>query len=84
VRWPPAWVLVNCSSSAVAGHSPDSNDVSTEAEGSPLLRSDSGKRLVVWKVWRLAIVLQLLVVTICKWPVNPVSNPHPVCWHSCK
>jgi hypothetical protein len=58
---------------------PDSNDVSTEAEESPLLRSVTGKRLakadceglacavVIYKVWRLAIVLYVLVGTICKW-----------------
>jgi hypothetical protein len=46
VRWPPAWKLVNWSNSAVVGYSPDSNDVSTEAEKSRLLRSVTGKRLV--------------------------------------
>jgi hypothetical protein len=32
--------------SSVAGYSPDSNDVSTKAEESPLLRSVTRKRLV--------------------------------------
>jgi hypothetical protein len=45
VRWPPAWELVNWSNSVVVGY-PGSNDVSTEAEESPLLRSVTGKRLV--------------------------------------
>jgi hypothetical protein len=39
VRWPPAWELVNWSKSSVVGYSPDSNDVSTVAEESALLRS---------------------------------------------
>jgi hypothetical protein len=45
------------------GYSPDSNDVSTEAEECALLRSVTGKRLVeecaavICKVWILAIVL---------------------------
>jgi hypothetical protein len=46
VRWPPAWKLDNVSKSSVAGDSPDSNDVSTEAEESPLLEAVMGKRLV--------------------------------------
>jgi hypothetical protein len=33
--------------SLVAGYSPDSNDVSTEADESPLLRSVTRKRLVI-------------------------------------
>jgi hypothetical protein len=37
---------VSQSNSAVVGYSPDNNDVSTEAEESPLLRSVTGKRLV--------------------------------------
>jgi hypothetical protein len=53
----------------VAGYSPDSNDVSTEAEESQLLRPVTGKRLmkaewedlacdlVICKVWRLAMAL---------------------------
>jgi hypothetical protein len=44
--WPPAWELVNWSKSSFVGHSPDSNDVSTETEESQLLRSGTGKRLV--------------------------------------
>jgi hypothetical protein len=30
---------------------------------------------VICEVWKLAEVLQLLVVTICKWSINPVQNP---------
>jgi hypothetical protein len=68
VRRPPAWKLVNWSST-IMEYSPDSNDVSTEAEESPLLRSVNGNRLVkadreglacgvaICKLWRLAIVL---------------------------
>jgi hypothetical protein len=90
VRWPPAWELVNWSNRAVMRYSPDINDVSAEAEDSPLLRSVTGKRLmkadledlafvvVIYKAWRLAIVLYLLVGTICKWSINLISNPNPV------
>jgi hypothetical protein len=46
VRWPPAWELVNWSNSAIVGYSPDSNDVTTEAEEFSLLMSVTGKRLV--------------------------------------
>jgi hypothetical protein len=46
VRWPPAWMLVIWSMGSVAEYSPDSTDVSTETEESPLLRSVTGKRLV--------------------------------------
>jgi hypothetical protein len=46
VKWPPAWEFVNWSKNSVMGYSTDSNDVSTEAEESPLLRSVTGKRLV--------------------------------------
>jgi hypothetical protein len=55
----------------------DSNDVNTEAEEFPLLRSVTGKRLVkagwegvvyavvIYKLWRLAIASQFLVVIKC-------------------
>jgi hypothetical protein len=46
VRWPPAWELVNWSNGSVVGYLPDSNDMSTEAEESPLLRSITRKQLV--------------------------------------
>jgi hypothetical protein len=46
VRWPLAWELVNWNNSSVVGHSPDSNDVITEVEDSPLLRSITSKQLV--------------------------------------
>jgi hypothetical protein len=29
-----------------------------------------------------AIALELLVVTICKIVINPITNPDPVCIHS--
>jgi hypothetical protein len=38
--------LVNRSNSSVVGYLPDSNEVSTKVEESPLLRSFTGKRLV--------------------------------------
>jgi hypothetical protein len=62
-------MAVNCSKSSVVGYSTDDNDVSTESEESPLLRSVTGKRLikadcegsvcavVICKVWRIAIAL---------------------------
>jgi hypothetical protein len=80
------WELVNWSNSAVVGYLLDSNDVSTETEESLLLRSVTGKRLVkadweglacavvICNVWRLVIALQLLVVTIGKWSINPVIH----------
>jgi hypothetical protein len=58
-------------------------------EESPLFRSITGKQLmkadwkdlacavVICKVWKLAIVLQLLVVTTCKWSIISISNPKP-------
>jgi hypothetical protein len=39
----PASLGVSWNNSAVVGYSPDSNNVSTEAEESPLLRSVTGK-----------------------------------------
>jgi hypothetical protein len=66
------------------GYSPNSGDVSTEAEEYPLLRCVTRKRLekadcapVICKAWRLAIALQLLVVPSCvyKWSINPFTNP---------
>jgi hypothetical protein len=33
------------------------------------------------RVRELAIALYLLVVTICKCSVNPITNPNPVCSH---
>jgi hypothetical protein len=47
---------VSWSSSTVVGYSPDSNNMSTEAEESPLLRC-LACAVVICKVWRLAIVL---------------------------
>jgi hypothetical protein len=55
VRRPPAWELFNWSNGAVVGYSPDSNDVSTEAEEFPLLRSVTGKRLVTADLRRLSM-----------------------------
>jgi hypothetical protein len=73
------------------GYSPDSNDVSTEAEESPLLRAITKQRLIKTlqagentlhvvncKVWKSAIVLWIFVVTTCKWAVNPFTNPYVV------
>jgi hypothetical protein len=60
----------------VLGYSPDSIEVSTEAEESPLLEAVTRERLVktqqtektsvcllIYKVWRSVMVLQLSVVT---------------------
>jgi hypothetical protein len=33
------------------------------------------------RVCELGIVLQLLVVTICKCSINPITNPNPVYSH---
>jgi hypothetical protein len=58
VKWPPAWDPASCQRnsakeaekrwrcSSVVGYSPDSKDVSTEAEESSLLRDVARKRLV--------------------------------------
>jgi hypothetical protein len=43
VRWSPAGGLVNSSNSTVVGYSPDSNDVRTETEESPLLETVTKK-----------------------------------------
>jgi hypothetical protein len=48
VRWPPAWELVSWSKSSIVGHSPDNNDVNTEAESIVKIRyweTTSGSRL---------------------------------------
>jgi hypothetical protein len=39
---------------------------------------------VVSNFWvcELAIALWLLIVTICKWSINQITNPNPVCSHS--
>jgi hypothetical protein len=34
---------------------------------------------VIFRVCKLVSLLQLFVVTICKWSINPVLNPNPVC-----
>jgi hypothetical protein len=68
--------------------------VVTEAEESQFLISVTRKRLVntdleglacavvICKGWRLAIVLRLLVVTLCKWSIDPISNQNPVYSHA--
>jgi hypothetical protein len=35
--------------------------------------------VVICKVWRLAIMLQLLIVLsgVYKWSINPFTDPHP-------
>jgi hypothetical protein len=65
----PAWELVNWNNSAIVGYSRDCNEVSTDVEDSPLLRSVARKwqmkadwehlacAVVIRKLWRLAIVL---------------------------
>jgi hypothetical protein len=80
--------------SAIVGYLLDSNDMSTGAEESPLVSSVTWKWLVkadwegsvcavvICKVWKLVIVLQLYVVTVCRWSVNTVTNPDPICSHS--
>jgi hypothetical protein len=37
---------------------------------------------VIFRVCNSAIVLQLFVVTTCKWSINPILNPNPVYSHS--
>jgi hypothetical protein len=39
------------------------------------------RAVVNCRVCELAIALQLLVVTICKCSVNPITNPNPVYSH---
>jgi hypothetical protein len=75
--------------------------VSAETEESTLLEAVIKEQLVktqqtedlecavvICKVWRSAIALQLLVVTscvcvcVCVCAINPISNPHPVYSHS--
>jgi hypothetical protein len=45
-----------------------------------------GKDLVLavmnYRLCKLVIALKLLVVTICKWSLNPVTSPNPVYRHS--
>jgi hypothetical protein len=55
VIYKPAWELVNWSKSSVVGHSPGSNDVSTEVEESPLLRFVTGKRLAKSDLRRFSV-----------------------------
>jgi hypothetical protein len=40
--------------------------------------------VVICKVWRLAMVLKLLVVSnsVLKWSIIGISNPNPVCSHT--
>jgi hypothetical protein len=63
--------------SSVVWYSLDSNNLSTEADWDGLARA-----VVICKMWKLAIVLQLLIVTICKLSINPISNPNPIYGHS--
>jgi hypothetical protein len=65
-----------------------------EAGGSTKLEAVTRQRLLKtdWKdlmravincwVFELAIALWLLAVTICKWSINPVTNPNPVYSHT--
>jgi hypothetical protein len=78
---------------SVARNSRERNDVSTEAGESSLLISVTRKRLVKanldlvcidLKVWKSTIVLQLFVVTTCKWSINLFINPNPVYSHTSK
>jgi hypothetical protein len=67
------------------------------AEESPLLEAVARERLLKTAGWirlsgccgdlrvvEIAMVLQLLVVTsgVCKWSVNPFTNPNPVSSHA--
>jgi hypothetical protein len=47
---------------------------------------DLVRAVVKWHMCDLAIALQLLVVTICKWSINSITNPnliysHAYMWH---
>jgi hypothetical protein len=69
-----------------------------ESEQFPLLTTVTRKRLVktlqagedlvlaavVCKIWRLPMEILLLVVPsgVCKWSINPFTNPNPVCSHT--
>jgi hypothetical protein len=69
-----------------------------EAEESPLLEAVARERVVKtqqsakglacavvsFTVWRLAVALQLLVLTspVYKWSINPFTNPNPVYGHT--
>jgi hypothetical protein len=61
--------------SAFGSHYQATTDEDTDWKG--LVRA-----VVNCRVCELTIVLQLLVVTICKWSINPVTNPNPVYSHS--
>jgi hypothetical protein len=75
-------------------YSPDSNDVSTEAEESPLLRAVTKQRLVKTlqagedvacsdlQSVEISDCVIVFVVTACKWSINPISNPNPIYSHT--
>jgi hypothetical protein len=72
--------------SSEAGYSPDSNDVSTEAEESSLLRPVTRKRLVKadWEDLACALVICKvcsLASRVSKWPTNRVTNANPLYRH---
>jgi hypothetical protein len=71
--------------------------VSAKAEKSPLLEAVTRKRMlktlqtgddlmfaaVIYKAWRLAVLVQLLVAPnrVHDWFINPFANPNPVYRH---
>jgi hypothetical protein len=73
---------------------PASKDVNTEAEEATTLEAVTRRKPVKiqhtektsnvenCRVCELAIVLQLIVVTICKLLINPIINQNPVYSHS--
>jgi hypothetical protein len=82
--------------SSVLRYLSGNNNVNTEGEDSPLLRSVIGKQLVkaewgglacavvICKAWKLVKVLWLLVLMICKWSINRATNPNPsIVTHAC-
>jgi hypothetical protein len=72
--------------------SPVSKDVEPAVEGSTALEAVTRQRLVKTQqtdcavvncgVCELTIALQLLVITISKCSINPITNPNPAYSHS--
>jgi hypothetical protein len=74
---------------SVIGQSPASKAVNMEAEEvvtrqqAKIQQTEDLVRAVMnCKVCELAIASELLVVTICKSPIDPITNPSPVYSHS--
>jgi hypothetical protein len=79
---------------AIEREQPFRKDLSAEAEVSRLSEAATRKRLVkieqvgidyamvICRVWRLAVVLELLVFRVYKWRVKPISNQKSAYSHS--